>query len=242
MTGARDAAFVDERHGTDSTVSTATDAQVVIGDVITSCGQYVGHCSPITHEPCPPGQGCYPVTTNDFYCLPSGSGGRDEACTRNSDCQRGFACPPAFHRCVKMCCALGGGDDCANPESGGQSGDGCVRPWVAGLLLCSPLDCDAVAQVDNGCPAFAPYCRLPGIVPRCGSITNDSPLPSGSRCTRDNDCSPGFGCLSVRWDGGAASAVCTRYCRLDGTATCPSPQICTPLSGHDVGIGGCVTP
>jgi hypothetical protein len=78
-------------------------------------------CDPLAQH-CAPGNGCYPVTLEDFQCLPTIPGAQSQVCTGTNGCDAGLACVGAelfpscgSDFCCSMFCDLDLGNACAGP-------------------------------------------------------------------------------------------------------------------------------
>jgi len=194
-----------------------------------------GTCNVFPACGCPTGQACSPNTqATGLKCFPSGSLGEGADCT-SGDCASGLGC---FGDVCKRYCQFD--SDCPAVDSA-QS---CVQTtWspevdIQGVLICTHV-CDPVSPhsprspllacpVGFGCSAAGTsYPGATDCEPQSGSGV------SGSSCSADSDCTPGFYCSN----GG----TCIKYCST--SADCPASSTChtfsTPEYAGTTSVGYC---
>lgn len=182
-----------------------------------------GTCNVLPACGCPAGQVCYPDTlATGLKCFTSSGLGLGADCSGVTDfCATGFGC---FASVCKKYCQVD--SDCPMVDSA-QSCD--PTYWddvnvIAGVSVCSRV-CDPVkpqsprspllaCPVGFGCFSMDSYPGASDCEPQSGSGV------SGSTCSTDKDCSPGFYC--------SLGDTCIKYCYT--VADCPAGMTCVAFS------------
>jgi hypothetical protein len=178
-----------------------------------------GTCNVFPACGCPTGQTCSPNTqATGLKCFPSGSLGEGADCT-NGICASGLGCFGGL--CSRYCQS---DSDCPAVDTARA----CVQThWSAGVdilgvLVCARV-CDPVSPhnprspllacpVGFGCSSWG--MSFPGASdcePQSGGGV------SGSTCSTDSDCTPGYYCSNA--------GNCMKYCYT--VADCPTGKLCT---------------
>jgi len=175
-----------------------------------------GACSSYPACGCPAGNICYPSSTSHaMACFTSNNLAEGADCTGGSTCQAGLGC---FGGLCKRYCASN--SDC--PAVGGvQSCD--QTTWssdktnILGVMVCERVCDPAHPQSPKApllaCPAGFNCTSDTGGLSYCFKA---SPLPAGSTCTIEADCSAGSYCTT--------SGSCSRYCLAN--SDCSSGMTC----------------
>lgn len=211
---------------TSADVSADSDPDVADPDVLPEvCRPPPGECSPLLTNSCPFGQGCVALATGRRVCTVTGGAGWLEHCAGPNDCTRGFACMSG--QCIKLCCR---DTECRDVDTGGNSESYCSRSTSDEVGSCLPTNCNRYVLSDNGCPSLAPYCGARGSSSdiRCVPHSSTGIVEAGGRCTNNNNCLPGYSCISL--DG--VNALCARTCNtlMPGKYGCPTEFTCAGTS------------
>ena len=196
------------------------------------CGVRVGACDPVGGAGCAGGAACvmgaWPSTTP--RCAPPGAAGYLEACDASSGqfCERGYQC--VRRRCIALCCATGGDDDCAARIGAGSR---CaIRTELGSIAACTvPGDCDYVSQ--RGC-ASGSACFATSALGE-GRCVTPGTTPAGRSCTSYAECSEGATCV------GAPVGACRMMCNPRGSNSCGLGEHCTEFSDRPADYGWCGT-
>ena len=199
-----------------------------------------GTCNVLPACGCPAGQVCYPDTqATGLKCFTSSGLGLGAACSGTTDfCVTGFGC---FGDVCKKYCQLD--SDCPMVDSA-RSCD--PTYWdgvnmIPGVSVCSRV-CDPVNPQNPRSPLLA--CPV-GFGCKSASTSypgvSDCELQSGTgtsgtTCSTDGDCAPGFYC--------GAGDTCIKYCYT--VADCPAGMTCvsfsTPNYAGTTQVNYCHTP
>ncbi len=224
------------------------------------CAGYPGVCARLCDplaDDCPAGQHCdvpgEAAAGGEFGCVPDGAGTENRACTRGSDCARGFVC---HHGALAEQFGVALCERPCNPDTDEPCTGYCERlsgSWSYGSCLpaCTGLDpaeCgpDAFCLDDGYGTHCAPRPRdatLPDLGGFCGA---DQPYPDV--CTRAATCVRGGGYRCASWceDGCPADApTCVDFfcwaaslvsgpgepCNTPEVATCAETLHCVSKNG-----------
>jgi hypothetical protein len=193
-----------------------------------------GDCNVLPACGCPSGQTCYPsLTSHVLACYSADNLAEGADCSDGRMCQAGSGC---FGGLCKRYCSTD--EDC--PSIGGvRSCD--QTTWASdGTDILDVNVCERVCDPAHPQTPVAPLLACPrgfncaSDVDGLSYCAKSAPVPSGSPCAKESDCSPGYYC--------SVGGTCMRYCLSN--SDCTTGTVCQftwdpPEYAGDYEVGYC---
>jgi len=184
-----------------------------------TCTPIKGTCNTIPQCGCSTSENCDFVAKGSEFvpgCISAGPAGLDDACTKASDCKKGFSCVGTLCRpfCnTKTDCTGEASGLCLNVKSGGTS-----SVDIPGYHVCFAVGCNPMKPLGKcgtqGCGFLddtTTICERAGTGTTAGSCSSDSFA-----------CAPGFVCSSV--------GDCRKWCRIGYDSEDCGGKLCQGLT------------
>jgi hypothetical protein len=202
---------VDTGTSADTTPPPPTDSS--------TCKPVKGTCNSVPQCGCGAGENCDFVASGSDWvpsCISAGGASLDDACTKSSDCAKGFSCVGTLCRpfcATKADCTGDASGLCLNVKSGGTT-----SVDIPGYHVCFAVGCNPMKPLGKcgtqGCGFLddtTTICERAGAATTAGSCASDSFA-----------CAPGYVCSSV--------GDCRKWCRVGFDSEDCGGKLCQGLT------------